>query len=87
MGPVGRRKGLLLVLAVLVVLVGAGCGSDEPAETGGQGGGASVSGLVTDGVLTVGTELPAPPFWIGEDYDSVSGGFEDDLAKALAKRL
>jgi ABC-type amino acid transport substrate-binding protein len=87
MGPVGRRKGSLLVLAVLVVLVGAGCGSDEPADTGGQGGGAKVSGLVTDGTLTVGTELPAPPFWIGEDYDSLTGGFEVDLAKELAKRL
>ena len=87
MGPVGRRKGSLLALAMLVALVGAGCGSDEPADTGGQGGGASVSGLVTDGALTVGTELPAPPFWIGEDYDSLTGGFEVDLAKEMAKRL
>ena len=87
MRAVGRRKGSLLVLAVLVALVGAGCGSDEPADTGGQGGGAKVSGLVTDGTLTVGTELPAPPFWIGEDYDSLTGGFEVDLAKEMAKRL
>jgi ABC-type amino acid transport substrate-binding protein len=87
MGPVGRRKGSLLVLAMLVVMVGAGCGSDEPADTGGQAAGAKVSGLVTDGTLTVGTELPAPPFWIGEDYDSITGGFEVDLAKEMAKRL
>jgi ABC-type amino acid transport substrate-binding protein len=87
MRTIGRRRCSLLVLAVLVVLVGAGCGSDEPADTGGQGGGAKVSGLVTDGTLTVGTELPAPPFWIGEDYDSLTGGFEVDLAKELAKRL
>jgi polar amino acid transport system substrate-binding protein len=84
----GRHKGSVLVLAVLVALVGAGCGSDEPTDTGGQGAaGASVSGLVSDGVLTVGTELPAPPFWIGEDYDSLTGGFEVDLAKEMAKRL
>jgi polar amino acid transport system substrate-binding protein len=88
MKSVGRRKGSLLVLAMLVALVGAGCGSDEPTDTGGQGAaGASVSGLVSDGVLTVGTELPAPPFWIGEDYDSLTGGFEVDLAKEMAKRL
>ena len=88
MRSVGRRKGSLLVLAMLVALVGAGCGSDEPTDTGGQGAaGASVSGLVSDGVLTVGTELPAPPFWIGEDYDSLTGGFEVDLAKEMAKRL
>jgi polar amino acid transport system substrate-binding protein len=84
---VGRRKGTLLVLAMLVALVGAGCGSDEPADSGGQAGGATVSGLVTDGTLTVATELPAPPFWIGEDYDSLTGGFEVDLAKEVAKRL
>jgi polar amino acid transport system substrate-binding protein len=73
---------------MLVVLVAAGCGSDEPADTGTQsGGGAKVSGLVTDGTLTVGTELPAPPFWIGEDYNSLTGGFEVDLAKEIAKRL
>jgi polar amino acid transport system substrate-binding protein len=35
----------------------------------------------------VGTELPVPPFWMGEDYDSLTGGFEVDLAKELAKRL
>jgi polar amino acid transport system substrate-binding protein len=87
MGSVSGRKGSLLVLVMLVALVAAGCGSDEPTDTGAQGGGTKVSGLVTDGTLTVGTELPAPPFWIGEDYDSLTGGFEVDLAKELAKRL
>jgi len=87
MGAVGRRKGSLLVLAMLVALVGAGCGSDEPTDTGAQSGGTGLSGLITDGTLTVATELPAPPFWIGEDYDSLTGGFEVDLAKEIAKRL
>jgi polar amino acid transport system substrate-binding protein len=88
MGAVGRRKGSLLVLAMLVALVAAGCGSDEPTDTGAQSGGSTeVSGLITDGTLTVGTELPAPPFWIGDSYDSLTGGFEVDLAKEVAKRL
>jgi polar amino acid transport system substrate-binding protein len=88
MGAVGRRKGSLLVLAMLVALVAAGCGSDEPSDTGAQsGGGTQLSGLITDGTLTVGTELPAPPFWIGESYDSITGGFEVDLVKEIAKRL
>jgi polar amino acid transport system substrate-binding protein len=88
MGAVGRRKGSLLVLAMLVALVAAGCGSDEPTDTGAQSGGSTeVSGLITDGTLTVGTELPAPPFWIGDSYDSLTGGFEVDLAKEIAKRL
>ena len=87
MGAVGRRKGSLLVLAMLVALVAAGCGSDEPTDTGAQSGGTTVSDLVTDGTLTVGTELPAPPFYIGESYESLTGGFEVDLAKEIAKRL
>jgi ABC-type amino acid transport substrate-binding protein len=78
------------VLVLLVALVAAGCGGDddggEPAGAGGTQP-AALTGLVTDGVLTVGTELPAPPFWIGEDYDSLTGGFEVDLAKEIAKRL
>jgi len=87
MRSVRGRRGWLLVLAMLVALVGAGCGSDEPTDTGAQSGGTEVSGLITDGTLTVGTELPAPPFWIGDDYDSLTGGFEVDLAKEIAKRL
>ncbi len=42
---------------------------------------------ITDGVLTVGTELPAPPFWIGDDYASIEGGYEYDLATEIANRL
>jgi polar amino acid transport system substrate-binding protein len=88
MRSVGRRTRSLVLLAMLVALAAAGCGSDEPADTSAQsGGGAKVSGLITDGMLTVGTELPAPPFWIGKDYDHLTGGFEVDLAKEIAKRL
>jgi polar amino acid transport system substrate-binding protein len=87
MRSVGRRTRWLVLLATLVALAAAGCGSDEPADTGAQSGGAQLSGLVTDGTLTVGTELPAPPFWIGKDYDHLTGGFEVDLAKEIAKRL
>jgi len=79
---------LLLLLVTLLFALGlAGCGGDEPTDTGAQSGGTEVSGLITDGTLTVGTELPAPPFWIGDDYDSLTGGFEVDLAKEIAKRL
>jgi len=87
MRSVARRTRSLVLLAMLVALAAAGCGSDEPADTGAQSGGAKLSGLVTDGTLTVGTELPAPPFWIGKDYDHLTGGFEVDLAKEIAKRL
>lgn len=38
-------------------------------------------------MLTVGTELPAPPFWEGDTYDSLTGGYEYDLAVEIADRL
>ena len=81
-------RGSLVVLAMLVALVGVGCGSDEPTGTGAQSGSTTeLKGMVAPNVLTVATELPAPPFWIGEDYDSLTGGFEVDLAKEIGKRL
>jgi polar amino acid transport system substrate-binding protein len=89
MKPFGRRRGALLGLVLLVGLAAAGCGGGDEDTTGGaQGGSATeLQGLITPGTLTVGTELPAPPFYIGEDYDSLTGGFEVDFAKELAKRL
>ena len=90
MGMLGRRHGALLVLVLVLALVGAGCGgNDEPqGQSGGQAAaGSGLTGLVTDGTLTVGTELPAPPFWVGDDYESLTGGFEVDLSKEIAKRL
>jgi polar amino acid transport system substrate-binding protein len=84
------RRGALLGLVVAVALVAAGCGGgDDEGSSGAQGGGGStqLQGLITPGTLTVGTELPAPPFWIGKDYDSLTGGFEVDLSKEVGKRL
>jgi polar amino acid transport system substrate-binding protein len=71
-----------------VALVAAGCGGDEePSGAQGTGDTAQLQDLVTPGTLTVGTELPAPPFWIGDDYDSLTGGFEVDFTQERAKRL
>jgi polar amino acid transport system substrate-binding protein len=42
---------------------------------------------VTPGVLTVGTERFESPWFIGADPSTVGGGFEYDLAKAIASRL
>jgi polar amino acid transport system substrate-binding protein len=80
------RRGALLGLALTVALVAAGCGGGS---TGAQSGGGTpqLKGLIKSGTLTVGTELPAPPFWIGKDYDSLTGGFEVDLSKEIGKRL
>jgi polar amino acid transport system substrate-binding protein len=86
------RRGLrwLLVSFTVVALLAAACGDDDDngvAQTGGGEDDTAELDLVTEGTLTVGTELPAPPFWIGEDYDSIEGGFEVDLSKAMADRL
>jgi polar amino acid transport system substrate-binding protein len=84
------RRGALLGLVMAVALVAAGCGGgDDEGSSGAQSGGDTpeLQGLITPGTLTVGTELPAPPFWIGKDYDSLTGGFEVDLSKEIGKRL
>jgi ABC-type amino acid transport substrate-binding protein len=77
-----------LPLVVLLLAIPA-CGDDD--DDDGAASSTTSQGqeldLEKDGVLTVGTELPAPPFWIGDDYDSITGGFEVELAREMAKRL
>ncbi len=88
MGRLTRFRGALVILVTAVALLAAGCGggNDNQSASGQQSSG-GLKDLVTSGTLTVGTELPAPPFWIGNDYDSITGGYEVDLAKEIAKRL
>jgi polar amino acid transport system substrate-binding protein len=83
------RHRALVGLVLAVALVAAGCGGDDDEGSSGaqSGGETQLQDLITPGTLTVGTELPAPPFWIGDDYDSLTGGFEVDFAKEMAKRL
>jgi polar amino acid transport system substrate-binding protein len=82
------RKISALFFALSLVLGAAACGDDDDddAATEEEGGGSELE-LMSDGVLTVGTELPAPPFWIGDDYESIEGGFEVDLSRAIAEEL
>ena len=89
MRAVARRHVALLALILAIALVAAACGGGEEKQPAGPEAptGTALKDLVTNGTLTVGTELPAPPFWIGNDYDSITGGFEVDLAKEIAKRL
>ena len=83
-----RRWALLgLVLTVAMVVAGCGGGDDNEGSGAQSGGQAQLQELVTPGTLTVATELPAPPFWLGDDYDNLTGGFEVDFSKELAKRL
>ena len=87
MGALTRFRGALAILVMAVALVAAGCGSNNNSQSSGSTAAGGLKDLVTSGTLTVGTELPAPPFWIGNDYDSITGGYEVDLAKQIAQRL
>jgi polar amino acid transport system substrate-binding protein len=89
MGALTRFRGALVILVTGLALLAAACGggndNSNQSSSGQQSSG--LKDLVTTGTLTVGTELPAPPFWIGKDYDSIAGGYEVDLAKQIAQRL
>lgn len=93
-----KLAALTLLLALLLAACGGGGGETtaEPSAeaTGGAEPSADASAAageeftpLADGVLTVGTELPAPPFWIGDDYAAITGGYEYDLAGEIASRL
>jgi polar amino acid transport system substrate-binding protein len=75
------RRRPLIVLAVVVAIVAAACTSGSQTGSTGQFRPAHAN------TLTVATAfLPAPGFWEGT-APSPSGGFERDLALALAKRF
>ena len=82
---------LLVTIAIAGLLLASACSSDSKTTTtsssASSSSGAAAFTPLKAGVLTIGTELPAPPFWIGDDYSSLTGGFEYDLAQALAKEL
>jgi polar amino acid transport system substrate-binding protein len=77
-----------VVVVVTLALLAAACGGD-----GGEAGEAPAAPETArfrtraDGVLTVGTELPNPPFVLGEDLDHLEGGFEVDMVAEIARRL
>jgi ABC-type amino acid transport substrate-binding protein len=80
------------VTVSLLVAGFAACGGDDDDDSASTTTGDGTEPAVDftpreEGVLTVGTELPAPPFWIGDDYDAISGGYEVDLATALGEEL
>ena len=77
--------GKLLALALTLLL--AACGGGRQPATTGAAPGAPEFRTRTPGVLTVGTELPNPPFVLGDDLDHREGGFEVDMVDAIARRL
>jgi polar amino acid transport system substrate-binding protein len=87
-----RRWLTLIALLATVALVFAACGEDEEPETpgaqetedAGDGGGDFTT--VEEGVLTVGSDIPYPPFEF-EEGDGTLTGFDVDLVRAVADKL
>ena len=86
---------IALVVALTAAMVAAGCGSSNDTSssttsssgTSGGGSGIDLSGvnLLKPGTLTVGSDIPFPPFEQGDppNYD----GFDIDLINAVADKL
>jgi polar amino acid transport system substrate-binding protein len=70
----GRRRSVRLVVGVLALALIAATG---PAATAAP----------SEGPLRVGAEVPQPGFWLGTSAAAVTGGFEYDLARAIAAKL
>ena len=93
------RIRLPLLVVLLAALLAAGCGGDdddaatpEPAETGATDTTATDTAeelpefsTVSEGVLTVGSDIPFPPFEYLED--GVETGFDVELVNEMASRL
>lgn len=81
----------LFAAATMTVLVFAACGEEEPTPpAGGNGGNGEHGGeheytLITDGRLTVGSDIPYPPFEFEEGGELT--GFDYDIVQEIASRL
>ncbi|MDQ3957755.1 MAG: ABC transporter substrate-binding protein [Actinomycetota bacterium] len=81
---------LLAALAALTMLVAA-CGEDEepaapPTSETDDAGDAAEFTTVEEGVLTVGSDIPYPPFEF-EEADGTLSGFDVELVREIADRL
>lgn len=82
----GRARFSLLALIVALLscaLVAAGCGDDEDEGGGESAGGAEIE-TIEPGVLTVGSDIPFPPFEKGRapNYE----GYDIDIVNEVAER-
>lgn len=90
------RNLALIFAALLALFFAVGCGGDddedegangtEAADTGAAGGeGLPEFSTVEDGILTVGSDVPFPPFEFREGNELT--GFDVDLMEEIASRL
>lgn len=83
----------LAALLCVALLVGAACGKDEePTQAGGGGSDKSTEAaggkftLVNPGHLTVGSDIPYPPFEFNDDSGALTG-FDVEVIRAVADKL
>src|SRR3954468_20497624 len=83
----GTRMRLVtaVVAAVAVAGIAAGCGSSSSSTSTSGGSSGSDLGLITPGTLTIGSDIPYPPFEQGKPPDYT--GFDVDMMDAIAKKL
>jgi polar amino acid transport system substrate-binding protein len=85
----GSRLWLImgLIAALAAGMIVAGCGDDDDDGDGGTtaGGGTEDLGLIQEGILTVGTDTPFPPFEIGQPPDI--SGYDIEVMNAIAEEL
>jgi polar amino acid transport system substrate-binding protein len=79
---------LVLIVGLVAASVAAGCGSDD--DDGSDDGATTEAsaedlGLIEDGTLIVGSDIPYPPFEMGDppDYE----GFDIDLINAVGEEM
>jgi polar amino acid transport system substrate-binding protein len=77
-----RKIAVTAAVALAVAGIAAGCGSSG-SSTGGSSG--NKLGLITPGIMVVGSDIPYPPFEQGSAPDYT--GFDIDLIDAIAKKL
>jgi polar amino acid transport system substrate-binding protein len=79
------RLAIALVAALAITGVAAGCGGGGSSTTSASGSGSNDLGVLTPGTLTIGSDIPYPPFEQGKPPDYT--GFDVDLIDAIAQKL
>lgn len=76
---------IVMIAGLFATAFVAGCGEDEDDDGGSESAASGDLGLIEDGTLIVGSDIPYPPFEQGDppEYD----GFDIDLINAIADKL
>ena len=79
------RLAIALVAALAITGIAAGCGGGGSSTTSASGGGSNDLGVLTPGTLTIGSDIPYPPFEQGKPPDYT--GFDVDVMDAIAQKV